>query len=153
MIAFANPRTQVFTKNALTDIGLSPLLMSRCALIIKVQNITREERLELFKRKFYGGGEIKEKHEYYDQWLKLARRYDPKITATTDIVDQYINDMNDIVETHYATTLRRDLRMTDYIRRIPMAIARASFSPVNNEVIRKAGEIIQTSIATWTTEA
>jgi hypothetical protein len=153
MIAFANPRTQVFTKNALTDIGLSPLLMSRCALIIKVQNITKEERLDLFKRKFYGGGEIKDKHEYYDQWVKLARRYNPKITATAESVDQYINNMNDIVETHYATTLRRDLRMTDYIRRIPMAIARASFSPVNNDVIIKASELIQTSINTWTKEA
>ncbi len=152
MIAFANPRTQVFTKNALTDIGLSPLLMSRCALIIKVQNITREERLDLFKRKFYGGGEIKDKHEYYDQWVKLARRYEPKITATSDVVDQYINDMNDIVEKHYATTLRRDLRMTDYIRRIPMAIARASFSPITNEVITQAGELIQDSINTWSQE-
>jgi DNA replicative helicase MCM subunit Mcm2 (Cdc46/Mcm family) len=152
MIAFANPRTQVFTKNALTDIGLSPLLMSRCALIIKVQNITREERLDLFKRKFYGGGEIKDKHEYYDQWVKLARRYEPKITATSEVVDQYINNMNDIVEKHYATTLRRDLRMTDYIRRIPMAIARASFSPINNDVITQAGELIQDSINTWTKE-
>ncbi len=152
MIAFANPRTQVFTKNALTDIGLSPLLMSRCALIIKVQNITREERLDLFKRKFYGAGESKDKQEYYDQWVKLARRYKPKITATSDAVDQYINQMNDIVEKHYATTLRRDLRMTDYIRRIPMAIARASFSSVNNEVITKAGDLIQESIETWTKE-
>ena len=152
MIAFANPRTQVFTKNALTDIGLSPLLMSRCALIIKVQNITREERFDLFKRKFYGAGESKDKQEYYDQWVKLARRYKPKITATSDVVDQYINQMNDIVERHYATTLRRDLRMTDYIRRIPMAIARASFSSVNNEVITKAGDLIQESVETWTKE-
>jgi hypothetical protein len=152
MIAFANPRTQVFTRNALTDIGLSPLLISRCALIIKVQNITREERLDLFRRKFYGDSDIQDKQEYYDQWVKLARRYTPKITATPDAVDQYINQMNDIVETHYATTLRRDLRMTDYIRRIPMSIARSSFSPVNNEVIKKAGDLIQDSIETWTKE-
>ncbi|MBU0497312.1 MAG: hypothetical protein KKC68_01385 [Candidatus Thermoplasmatota archaeon] len=149
MIAFANPRSKVFTKNALADIGLSPLLMSRCALIIKVENITRDERLNLFRRKFYGGGEIKEKHEYYDQWVKLARQFEPKITATPKAVDQYIEEMNNIVETHYSTSLRRDLRMTDYIRRIPMAIARASLSPVDNNVITKANDIIQTSIATW----
>ena len=46
MIAFANPKSKVFGKNALTDIGLSPLLVSRCALIVKVQNIGKEGRLK-----------------------------------------------------------------------------------------------------------
>ena len=58
MIAFANPRSKVFGKDALSDIGLSPLLTSRCALIVKVQNISKEERIDLFQKKFYGGGEI-----------------------------------------------------------------------------------------------
>jgi DNA replicative helicase MCM subunit Mcm2 (Cdc46/Mcm family) len=149
MIAFANPKSQVFGKNALKDIGLSPLLMSRCALVVKVQNIGREDRLNLFKKKFYGTGELKEKHDYYDQWVKLARRFEPAITASEKNVHKYLMLMNDIVEEHYNTTLRRDLRMSDYLRRIPLAIARSSFNSVDNKVLHQAETLIQESIATW----
>lgn len=149
MIAFANPKSQVFGKNALQDIGLSPLLMSRCALVVKVQNIGREDRLNLFRKKFYGAGEIKEKHDFYDQWVKLARRFEPSITASEKNVHKYLSMMNDIVEDHYNTTLRRDLRMSDYLRRIPLAIARCSFSPVDNKVLLQAEALIQESIGTW----
>ena len=57
--------------------------------------------------------------------------------------------MSEIVEKYYSTNLRRDLRMADYIRRIPLAIARASFQPVDNEVIEEAASIIKESINTW----
>ena len=151
MIAFANPKTKVFSNtNTLQDIGLSPLLLSRCALIVKVQNINTKQRLDLFTKKFYGNGEIKEKHDYYDQWVKLARTYTPEITATKQAVNNYIQQMNDIVEHYHNTTLRRDLRMADYIRRIPLAIARASFSPVNDTILTEAEQIIHESINTWT---
>ena len=150
MIAFANPKSKVFGKKALSDVGLSPLLMSRCALIVKVQNISKQERMDLFRKKFYGGTEIKEKHDYYDQWVKLARTYNPQITASEKAVERYIQDTNNIVENFYNTTLRRDLRMSDYIRRIPLAIARASFSPVNDNVVKEAGKILKESIETWT---
>lgn len=149
MIAFANPRSKVFGKHALSDVGLSPLLTSRCALIVKVQNISKAERIDLFHKKFYGGGEIKEKHEYYDQWVKLARMYEPEITASEKTVEKYIHDMNEIVEKYYNTTLRRDLRMSDYIRRIPFAIARSSFSSVDDNVVREAGKIVKESVETW----
>jgi DNA replicative helicase MCM subunit Mcm2 (Cdc46/Mcm family) len=149
MIAFANPKSQVFGKNALKDIGLSPLLMSRCALVVKVQNIGKEDRLNLFRKKFYGTGELKEKHDYYDQWVKLARRFEPTITASEKNVNRYLNIMNDIVEDHYNTTLRRDLRMSDYLRRIPLAIARSSFSSVDNKVLGDAETLIKESIQTW----
>ena len=149
MIAFANPKSQVFGKNALKDIGLSPLLMSRCALVVKVQNISKEDRLALFRRKFYKSGELKEKHEYYDQWVKLARRFEPMISASNENVDKYLNIVNDIVEDHYNTTLRRDLRMSDYLRRIPLAIARSSFSSVDNKVLIDAENLIRESIETW----
>jgi DNA replicative helicase MCM subunit Mcm2 (Cdc46/Mcm family) len=149
MISFANPRSKVFGKKALSDIGLSPLLVSRCALIVKVQNISKDDRLNLFRKKFYGGGEIKEKHDYYDQWMRLSRTYEPKITASDKAVGKYIDDVNEIVEKYYSTTLRRDLRMADYIRRIPLAIARASFAPVGDKVIKEAGEIFRESIETW----
>jgi DNA replicative helicase MCM subunit Mcm2 (Cdc46/Mcm family) len=149
MIAFANPKTKVFSKKAISDVGLSPLLMSRCALIVKVQNINREERLELFRKKFYGDTEVKEKQEYYDQWVKLSRTYKPTITASEKAIDKYINTTNEIVENYYNTSLRRDLRMSDYIRRIPMAIARASFSSIDDNVIKEAASIIKESIETW----
>jgi len=106
MIAFANPKSKVFGKNALSDIGLSPLLMSRCALIVKVQNISKNDRINLFRKKFYGGGEIKEKHDYYDQWMRLSRTFEPKITASDKAVENYIDGVNEIVEKYYYTKLR-----------------------------------------------
>ncbi len=149
MIAFANPRSKVFGKQALSDIGLSPLLLSRCALVVRVENISREDRLALFRKKFYGAGDAVDKHDYYDQWLKLARTHQPTITATDTAVERYLQDMNTIVETHINTTLRRDLRMSDYLRRIPFAIARASFSPVDNKILTQAMEITKESLETW----
>ena len=149
MIAFANPKSKVFGKRALLDVGLSPLLMSRCALIVRVQNISKEERLDLFRKKFYGDSEIKEKHEYYDQWVKLSRSYNPEITASKKAIEKYLQDTNEIVEKYYDTVLRRDLRMSDYISRIPRAIARASFSPVDDKVIKEAGDMLIKSIETW----
>jgi len=149
MIAFANPKTKVFTKQALKDIGLSPLLLSRCALVVRVENISTQDRLELFRKKFYGHSEAHTKHHYYDQWLKLARTYQPTITATDTAVERYLQDMNAIVEQHINTTLRRDLRMSDYLRRIPFAIARASFSPVTNTILKEAMTITKQSLETW----
>jgi DNA replicative helicase MCM subunit Mcm2 (Cdc46/Mcm family) len=149
MIAFANPKTKVFTKDALSDIGLSPLLISRCALIVRVKNISTQERLNLFEKKFFGESELKEKHDYYDQWVRLSRKFKPDITASKKVVSSYLADMNMIVEKYYTSNLRRDLRMADYIRRIPFAIARSSFSPVSNEVLEEANSIIHESIKTW----
>ena len=149
MISFANPKSKIFGKDALADIGLSPLLTSRCALIVRVQNIGKDDRIDLFQKKFYRSGEIREKHDYYDQWMKLARNYEPEITAADGVVKKYIRDINEIVENYYATTLRRDLRMADYIRRVPLAIARASFSPVDNDIIKEAASIFKESIKTW----
>ena len=81
--------------------------------------------------------------------MRLSRTYNPEITASEKIVKKYINNMSEIVEKYYSTNLRRDLRMADYIRRIPLSIARSSFSSVNNEIIEEAGNIIEDSINTW----
>ena len=151
MIAFANPKTKVFTKNVIKDIGLSPLLVSRCALIVRVKNISTEERLNLFEKKFFGEGELKSKHEYYDQWVRLSRKFTPEITASKQTVRSYLSEMNSIVETYYESNLRRDLRMGDYIRRIPFAIARASFSDITDEILMDAESMIKESIDTWKT--
>ena len=149
MISFANPKTKVFGKNAVSDIGLSPLLVSRCALIVRVENIGTDERLNLFEKKFWGKGELEQHHEYYDQWIRLSRKYTPEITASENMVKTYLEGMNDLVEKYYSTNLRRDLRMADYIRRIPFAIARASFGSVDDAVLQMASSIIHESIETW----
>ncbi|OYT62615.1 hypothetical protein B6U81_00460 [Thermoplasmatales archaeon ex4484_30] len=149
MIAFANPSSQVFGKNPLQEISLPPLLMSRFALIVKTEKIDKESRLELFKQKFYGGGEIKEKPSFYNQWIEMARNHTPAITASNKRIDEYLSTINEIVEETYTTKLRRDLRMGDYIRRVPQAIARASFESISNEVLDEAEEIFIQSISTW----
>jgi hypothetical protein len=39
--------------------------------------------------------------------------------------------------------------MADYIRRIPLAVARASLSDLDNEILQEATSIISNSIETW----
>ncbi|MEM2900687.1 MAG: hypothetical protein QXT63_07830 [Thermoplasmata archaeon] len=149
MIAFANPKTKVFSQRPLEDIGLSPILMSRFALVVKTENLEKEERLNLFMKKFYGGGELKKVPEHYDQWIKLARLHQPKINASRSRIQAYLDQADKIYQQHYATQLRRDLRMGDYARRIPMAIARAEFSDVTDAIIEKAEQILIESVKGW----
>ncbi|MEA2054043.1 MAG: hypothetical protein U9O96_02840 [Candidatus Thermoplasmatota archaeon] len=149
MVAFANPSSQVFKGNPLENISLPPLLMSRFALIVKTEKIDKESRLELFKQKFYGGGEIREKPFFYNQWIEMAQTHSPNIVASPKEVKEYVNSVNELVEEYYTTQLRRDLRMGDYIRRIPQAIARASFGDVTGETLDIAGRILYGSIESW----
>ncbi len=149
MIAFANPSSQVFHDTPLKGISLPPLLMSRFALIVKTEKIDRESRLELFEQKFYGGGEIREKPSFYNQWVEMAQGYRPGIEVSTRKVRAYLSSVNELVEEHYATQLRRDLRMGDYIRRVPQAIACASFGDVTDESLALAEQILHESIESW----
>lgn len=149
MIAFANPRRGVFKGKPLDEIPLPPLLVSRFALIIKTENISEEERKALFKEKFYGRSEIRIKPEYYDQWVKLSRTFQPKIVANEKDVDKYIDRASKLVEIYQSTNLRRDLRMGDYIRRIPLSIARASFKDVDSDVLDESRNILEESIEGW----
>lgn len=153
MIAFANPRRGVFKGKPLDEIPLPPLLVSRFALIIKTENISEEERKALFKEKFYGRSEIRIKPEYYDQWVKLSRTFQPKIVANEKDVDKYIDRASKLVEIYQSTNLRRDLRMGDYIRRIPLSIARASFKDVDSDVLDESRNILEESIEGWEEDA
>ena len=148
MIAFANPKSQIFKKKAIEEIPLPPLLMSRFALIVKTENISKKDRIELFKQKFLGIDE-KEKSNIYDTWVKMARKFKPKIEAREEEIDKYIKNVDEVVEKNYHTNLRRDLRMGDYIRRIPQAIARAGFENITNEILERSEEIIYDSIESW----
>jgi len=149
MVAFANPRSQVFGPRPLEDIGLPPLLMSRFALIVRTEELETAERKKLFRRKFYGGGEINEMPECYNEWVRLSRAHNPQIKASAKRIDRFLDRANELFNEYYATPLRRDLRMGDYVRRIPFAIARGSFGDVTDRVIDEAENIMTESIASW----
>jgi len=149
MIGFANPKTKVFGSNPIDDIGLSPILMSRFALVVKTENLDREERMALFNKKFRGEAEITKEPELYDQWVKWARFHEPEIMATDGCIQDYLNTADRIYEKYYSTALRRDLRLGDYIRRIPFAIARANLSDVTDEIIEEAKGVLEDSMSDW----
>jgi len=148
MIAFANPKGEIFKGDAISQIPLPPLLISRFALIVKTSNISREDRIELFKEKFFGIDE-KKPGRIYDAWVKMARKFNPKIEVEEEAIEKYIKSIDAIIEENYKTNLRRDLRMGDYMRRIPMAIARAGFENITEEILQKSEEIIYDSIESW----
>ena len=148
MIAFANPKGEVFRGNAIKDIPLPPLLISRFAFVVKTENIKKEDRIELFKEKFLGMEE-KKKGKIYDAWVRMARNFNPKIEADEKEIENYIREIDKIVEENMKTNLRRDLRMGDYMKRIPAAIARAGFENVDDSILQKSMEIIYDSIESW----
>jgi len=149
MIALANPAKGVFKGNPLDEIPLPPLLVSRFALVVKTENISEDERKALFKEKFYGEAEIRKKPAYYDQWVRMAKMHEPKIDVSEDRIDKYIEKASKIVETYQSTKLRRDLRMGDYIRRIPLSIARSSFGNVDEEVLEESENLLLESVESW----
>ena len=149
MMAFANPRSKVFGPNPMENIGLSPILMSRFALVVKTENLDKEDRMALFQKKFRGEAEITKVPELYDQWVKLARFHEPEIKASHECIEDYINTADRVYEKYLSTELRRDLRMGDYIKRIAFAIAKANFSDVTDEIIKEAKEILVDSLGDW----
>ncbi|NVM31408.1 MAG: hypothetical protein HWN65_21395 [Candidatus Helarchaeota archaeon] len=149
MIAFANPKSKIFGETPINDIGISPVLMSRFGLVIKTENLEKDERMALFKNKFLGKTELKKMPELYDQWVKLARLHQPKMSVSDEKIKKYLEDADKIFQKHSNTPLRRDLRMGDYIKRIPMAIARAEFSNVTDEILEKAEKILMESLKIW----
>lgn len=151
LIATMNPEEQVFSDAPLEDIGLSPTLTSRFALVIKAGELEKTERMELLREKFYRGSKLSKFSEYYDQWVKLARLHSPEITASENSVDDFILKIDRIIEDFKNTPLRRDLRMGDYARRIPFSIARSEFRDVDEEVLERAWNIVTRSIQDWKT--
>jgi DNA replicative helicase MCM subunit Mcm2 (Cdc46/Mcm family) len=149
LIAFANPRSRVFREHPIMNIGLDPTLMSRFALVVKTDPLSEDERKELFRKRFYSAPELAGLSSYYNQWIRLARLHKPLQKASPNKVEEYIEKLNKIVEVYSDTPLRRDLRMGDYCRRIPLSIARAEFSDVTNEVINKSLDIIEKTISQW----
>ena len=149
MFAFANPEGDIFSGDPRGDIGMRPTVMSRFALVVRVGAIKRDEMLNLFSRSFDSRRELNRLPQYYDQWLKLARLYQPEIQVSLEKLQQYLFEITDIVEEHINTPLRRDIRMKDYLRRVPEAIARAEFAPVQDRHLEAALELFRKSLETW----
>jgi hypothetical protein len=149
MFAFANPEGDIFSGEPQGDIGMRPTVMSRFALVVKVSPIKRDEMLNLFSHSFDSQRELNRLPQYYDQWLKLARTYQPEIQVSLEKRQQYLYEIVDIVEEHINTPLRRDIRMKDYLRRVPEAIARSEFSPVQDRHLEAALELFRKSLETW----
>ena len=149
MLAFANPEGDIFSGNPQMDIGMRPTVMSRFALVVRVEAIGRTDMLSLFSRSLDAKGELKHLPQYYDQWLKLARSYDPELKVSPGSREHYLSAMVDIVERYINTPLRRDIRVKDYLRRVPEAIARAEFEPVQDRHLEAALQLFRTSLETW----
>jgi len=80
---------------------------------------------------------------------RLTRKHQPKLTASEEEIDKYTNEVDSLIAQYLKTPLRRDLRMGDYAKRIPLAIARASFSDVDSRVLEEAIELMEACIAAW----
>ncbi|MEM2352229.1 MAG: hypothetical protein QXT26_07460 [Thermoproteota archaeon] len=149
-IALANPINQTFKLGIrmMDQIGLSPGLMSRFALIVRSENISGDEFEDLVVRKMRMIGE-KRFVKSFDQWVKLARMHQPSINCSDEALRRYSVKIRELVERYQATPLRRDARMADYARRLPMAIARSEFRDVNDNDLDKALEIFYGCLCSW----
>jgi hypothetical protein len=150
MIAFANPTGIVFGREPINEIPVPPILASRFAFIVKAEELGEELVKEVVKRKLLGEGPAYgEFSKYYLPWLRKARKYNPKFTASKDALDNYVNRIYDVYERFLKTPLRRDLRMAEYAKRVPLAIARAKFSDVDDGVLADAMRLIDESLKSW----
>ena len=149
MIAFANPQKKIFGARPIEGIGLSPMLMSRFGLIVRTEELSEGERKELYREKIFGAGEVRKLPHYYDQWVKLARDVEPDFVVSDRAIDEFVERADEIYRRHRLTPLRRDLRIGDYLRRIPMAIARSEFRDVDDPILDKAIEILDGSVGAW----
>jgi DNA replicative helicase MCM subunit Mcm2 (Cdc46/Mcm family) len=149
MIAFANPIGTVFRGKPMDEIGLPPILLSRFAFIVKVEELDAERRKELIKRKLLGKAETQQVSERLLSWLREAHKHHPKVTATESEIDAYSARVNKLIDQYMGTSLRRDLRMADYAMRIPVAMARATFSDVDGATLEKAATLMEAALEAW----
>jgi len=150
MIAFANPTGIVFRGEPINEIPVPPILASRFAFIVKVEELGAQLVREVIKRKLLGEGLAGEEFsKHYTPWLREARKHKPKLTASFEAVDSYTNQIYEVYQRFLKTPLRRDLRMADYAKRAPLAIARASFSDVDDKILKEAMELINESLKSW----
>jgi len=150
MIAFANPIRMVFGNEPMKDIGFPPALLSRFALIVKAEELEADRRKRLIMRKVIGEAtESSSSSRLHLTWLQEARKFQPRFVASDEDITRYIDKIDGIIEQYLSTPLRRDLRMGDYARRIPVAIAKARFSDVDGEILKEAGQLMEDCVVGW----
>ena len=95
---------------------------------------------------------------YKDYGNRLAERealegknFYPELEVSRETEDKYIDYCSRIVDEHISSELRRDLRMGMYMRRIPIAIARASFENVTDTTLNQAFKMIKEAVRQWET--
>jgi len=149
MIAFANPVNTIFVKEPVQEIGLPPILLSRFAFVIKAEELEMNHRTELIKKKLLGEVAASDFAAYYHRWLLESRKHIPKWVASGAAIDNYVADVDRIIERYMSSPLRRDLRMSDYARRIASAIARANLSDVDDKVLEDAANLMEACVNAW----
>lgn len=148
MIAFANPVETVFVREPIEEIGLPPILISRFALIVKVEELEPERRMDILKRKLVGG-KTPDSARSHLSWLRESRKHRPKLSVSDTEIDAYTMRVDRLIQHYLKTPLRRDLRMGDYGRRVPFSIARASFSDVDGKILDQAANLMEACLAAW----
>ena len=149
MIAFANPVETVFMEEPIKEIGLPPILLSRFALIVKAEELGADLRKALLKRKLLGEISTSEFSKWHLPWLHEAHKYQPQLTASEAEIDKYTDELNSLIGQYLKTPLRRDLRMGDYAKRVPFAIARASFSDADGKILSEAIQLMKDCVVAW----
>jgi hypothetical protein len=149
MIAFANPVDTVFMKDPISEIGLPAVLLSRFALIVKAEVLDTVRRKALLKRKLLGETSVSEYGKWLLPWLREARKYHPTFEVSEAEIDSYVEKVDSLIEQHMKTPLRRDMRMADYAKRVPFAMARASFGNVDGRILGEAIKLIEDTAAAW----
>jgi hypothetical protein len=131
------------------EIGLPPILLSRFAFIVKVEELEAERRKELIKRKLPGEAKTQQVSEWHLPWLREAHKHHPKVIATESEIEAYSARVNKLIDQYMGTSLRRDLRMADYAMRIPVAMARATLSDVDGATLEKAAQLMEATLEAW----
>ena len=149
MIAFANPMKTAFVRNPIREIGLPPILASRFAFIIKAEELEASRRRALLKRKILGQATALELSKWHLPWLREARKHYPSFSVSDAEIESYVSRVDKLIEEHLKTPLRRDLRMGDYAKRVPLAMARASFSDVDGGILEEAIQLMESCVAAW----
>lgn len=149
MIAFANPTNTVFAKDPLKEIGLSAALISRFAVVVKAETLDAEHRKALLRKKLLGEKLRTENVDFILPCIIKARTFDPQFILSEHEISRYIEKVDSLVGKHQESSLRRDMRMGDYAKRVPTAIARANFTDVDGKVLDQAVQLFEDSIAMW----
>lgn len=149
LIGFANPSTATFSGNPVYDIGMESTLLSRFAFVVRTDPLSDSDKRKLFGEIFAGTMRLQNLPTEFDQWVKQARKHEPRIKVKRPAFEKFTAQIMRIVEEHASTPLRRDLRMGNHARRIAMSLARCEFTDVTDETLARAAKLIESYMRQW----